>query len=383
MRTAISVVLVVVSLLCCNPALAVEQSGGIASSQAATSIPSIDISGETGRHVIIAQGTEEIYQGHPTTLLMPDGKSIFCVWTRNHGGPCGPMARSDDGGLSWVQLQTPDDWKTVKNCPTIWRLSGPQGPARLMIFAGQGPDRTMHQSWSADDGKRWSPMRSVGLECVMPFCAIVPVEGGNKLVGLTNIRRPGETREKLSNVLAQSESSDGGLTWTPWRVLLDKRDVKYCEPAVVRSPDGKQLLCLLRENAQHRSWCITSDDEARTWSAARQLPWSLSGDRHMARYVADGRLVVCFRDQASQWGTRGHFVAWVGRYEDALAGRDGQYRVKLLHSYKGSDCGYPGLEVLPDGTLLAATYIKYRPGPEKNSVVSVRFRLSELDGRSK
>ncbi|HYH56631.1 MAG TPA: hypothetical protein VD772_08475, partial [Anseongella sp.] len=57
----------------------------------------------------------------------------------------------------------------------------------------------------------------------------------------------------------------------------------------------------------------------------------------------------------------------------------GQYRIKLLHSYKGGDCGYPGLELLPDSAFVATTYVKYRPGPEKNSVVSVRFKLSETD----
>ena len=58
---------------------------------------------------------------------------------------------------------------------------------------------------------------------------------------------------------------------------------------------------------------------------------------------------------------------------------DGQYRIKLLHSYSGGDCGYPGLELLPDGTFVATTYIKYREGPEKNSVVSTRFTLAETD----
>ena len=38
-------------------------------------LPLIDISGETDRHVVIAEGTEEVYQGHPTTVLLPDGKS--------------------------------------------------------------------------------------------------------------------------------------------------------------------------------------------------------------------------------------------------------------------------------------------------------------------
>ncbi len=82
-------------------------------------------------------------------------------------------------------------------------------------------------------------------------------------------------------------------------------------------------------------------------------------------------------------GTLQHFVAWVGRYEDILAGRDGEYKIKLLHSYKGSDCGYPGLEVLNDGTFVATTYIKYRPGAEQNSVVSTRFNLAETDNAEK
>jgi len=76
-------------------------------------LPVIDISRQTRRHVIVAAGTERDYQGHPTTLLMPDGKTIFCVWSRGHGGPAGPMARSDDGGLTWRRLddQLPPGFK--------------------------------------------------------------------------------------------------------------------------------------------------------------------------------------------------------------------------------------------------------------------------------
>jgi hypothetical protein len=214
----------------------------------------------------------------------------------------------------------------------------------------------------------------------MPFCTIVPIEGGKKLLGLTNIRRPGETVEQRSNVIAQAVSTDGGLTWTPWRVVVDLPGLKPCEPLVVRSPDGRQLLCLMRENQQRVALFMTSTDEGRTWSATRPLPPGLFGDRHQASYAADGRLVVVMRDTGPGSPTSTHFVAWIGRYEDILAGRDGAaYRVKLLHSYKGGDCGYPGLERLPDGTFVATTYIKYREGPEKNSVVSARFTLAETD----
>ena len=59
-------------------------------------LPIVDISGQKDRHTIIAAGTEQVYQGHPTTTLLADGKTIFCVWCINHGGAAGPMARSDD-----------------------------------------------------------------------------------------------------------------------------------------------------------------------------------------------------------------------------------------------------------------------------------------------
>lgn len=340
----------------------------------------LDLSDDSLRHVTIARGTPELYQGHPTTTLLPDGKTMYCVWTYNHGGPCGPIKRSVDAGLTWSELlPVPENWETVRNCPSIYQLSAPDGNARLVIYAGQGPDNKMHQSYSEDQGKTWSDMKGNDLECVMPFCTIEPIEGGKKLLGMSNIRRPGDTLETRSNIITKSYSSDGGFTWTPWEVVVDSTGLKVCEPHIVRSPNGKQLLCLLRENATRRALFIVSDDEGETWSNPKELPEGLFGDRHMARYDTDGRLVVVFRDTGKNSSTLNHFVAWVGHYDDIVNQREGSYKIKLLHSHKGPDCGYPGLERLPDGTFVATTYVKYRPGPEKNSVISVRFRLSETD----
>jgi len=344
-------------------------------------IQRFDFSGDSARHVMVAQGTPDVYQGHPTTVLMPDGKTVYCVWTYGHGGVCGPMKRSDDGGLTWSGLlEVPDNWSSVKNCPTVYRLPDPEGNHRLFVFAGEGPDGSMYQSYSEDDGRTWSPMASNHIgPSVMPFCTIMPINGGKRLLAMSNIRRPGEKVEKRSNVVAQSYSDDGGFTWSPWKIVVDLPGLKPCEPELVRSPDGGQLLCLIRENEKRVALYMTSEDEGATWSDTKPLPAPLHGDRHKAKYAPDGRLVVVFRDTGNDSPTRNHFVAWVGTYEDILAGRDGQYQVKLLHSYKGGDCGYPGLELLPDGTFVATTYVKYREGPEQNSVVSTRFTLNELD----
>ena len=126
-----------------------------------------------------------------------------------------------------------------------------------------------------------------------------------------------------------------------------------------------------------------SGDEGKTWSKPTDTPWGLTGDRHTQLRTRDGRILVAFRDQVPGSPTKGHFVAWVGTYQDIREGRPGQYRIKLLHSYAGGDCGYPGLEQLPDGTIVATTYIKYRQGSNKHSVVSVRFKLEETDPKGR
>jgi hypothetical protein len=37
------------------------------------------------------------------------------------------------------------------------------------------------------------------------------------------------------------------------------------------------------------------------------------------------------------------------------------------------------MELLPDGTIVATTYIKYRADEAKHSVVSTRFTLAQID----
>jgi len=313
---------------------------------------------------------------------MPDGKTMFAVWTYGHGGACGPMKKSTDGGRTWGELlPVPDSWRNVSNCPAIYRLIDPKGKARLVVFATDAGG--IVSSYSENDGATWTEMRQIeGLNMtrsVMPWCTIVPVEDGKKLLAGTNARRAGDP-DRWSNNVVQSVSNDGGLTWGPVRVICDMPGYKPCEPCFIRSPDGKQLLCLMRENTKKiNSVFIVSNDEGKTWSKPREVQGALSGDRHQAKYGSDGRLVITFRDTAARSPTKGHFVGWVGKYEDIVHQREGQYRLKLLHSYAGKDCGYPGLELLPDGTFVATTYIKYWPDKRKHSVVSTRFKLGEFE----
>jgi hypothetical protein len=341
-----------------------------------SNIPLVDMSGETARQVVIAAGTQTNYQGHPTTLLMPDGKTIFAVWTIGHGGHSGPMARSDDGGLTWRRLdgQLPPGFQKHRNCPSIYRMVDLAGKERLWVFSASPQ---MPRIVSEDGGKTWQEAEPLGFPCVMTFSSIVQLKDGRYL-GLYHKGPDGTDKAPLE--VLQTITADGGVSWSKPHVVASVEGKNPCEPFAFRSPDGAELCCLMRENTHKgRSLMMFSRDEGQTWSKPVDTPWGLTGDRHRGVYAKDGRLVIAFRDRAPKSPTAGHFVAWVGRYEDIRRNRPGQYRVKLLHSFAGNDCGYPGMQLLPDGTVVATTYLKYRQGKEKHSVVSVRFKLEETD----
>ncbi|UUO04446.1 glycoside hydrolase [Blastopirellula sp. J2-11] len=342
-------------------------------------IPTLHLENETDRQVVVAAGTADVYQGHPTTLLMPDGQTLFAAWTLNHGGACGPLKKSTDGGKTWSPLiDTPDNWSKVRNCPCLQRLVDSEGTARLFVFAGHGK---MQQSMSLDDGQTWTPMQPNGLHCIVAPITILPIENGQRHLAVYH--RGAGDKDQPPLQIWQATSSDGGLTWGNERMIAAVAGANPCEPLLLRSPNGKQLMCIMRENARRlNSLVMTSDDEGQTWSNPQEVNAALTGDRHCARYTEDGRLVLVFRDVAPKSPSYGHFAAWVGTYDDILNGRPGQYRAQLLeHRGYPRDTGYPGLEQLPDGTFVATTYVQLRPN-EKNSVVSVRFQISETDRRA-
>ncbi len=360
----------------------------ISRAQEKPDLPIIDLSDQKERHVVIAEGTETTYQGHPTTVLMPDGRTIFCVWCINHGGAAGPMARSDDGGVTWTRMdeQMPPGFKTHQNCPSIYRMTDPAGKERLWVFSAAKDSRKgpgMPSIMSEDAGKTWKEIPPLGFSCVMTFSSIVRLKDGSYL-GLYHKGPDGADKAPLE--VLQTITADGGFTWSAPKVVASVTGRNPCEPFVFRSPDGTELCCIMRENThKSRSLVMFSRDEGQTWATPADTAWGLTGDRHNGVFTNDGRMVVAFRDQALNSPTKGHFVAWVGTYDDIKQSKPGQYRVKLLHSHaeRVGDCGYPGMELLPDGTIVATTYVKYAPGKEKHSVVSVRFTLNATDALAK
>jgi hypothetical protein len=234
---------------------------------------------------------------------------------------------------------------------------------------------------SEDDGATWTPLRPIGdFGGVVAMSSLVRLKNGDYMALFHDDGRFLHNVGKTTKFqVFKTISMDGGLTWGPPEVVTEHPAAHLCEPGAIRSPDGKQIAVLMRENSRkHNSFVVFTDDEGQTWGKPVELPGALTGDRHTGRYAPDGRLFITFRDTTHDSPTKGDWVGWVGRYEDIVSGREGQYRVRLMDNHRAADCAYPGLEPLPDGTFVTTTYGHWVES-EAPFIVSVRFKLEDID----
>jgi len=348
-------------------------------------IPLIDLAADTARQVVVDREPGQ-YLGHPTTVLLEDGRTMIAVYPKGHGRGAIVMKRSADGGLTWSdRLPVPENWATSLETPTIHRVAAKDGrKKRLIVWSGLYPARL---AVSEDDGAAWTPLAPAGdWGGIVVMSALVELKpfGEGRYMALFHddgrfFTKEPRQEDPIAFTLYKTLSEDGGLTWSAPEAVCTSSEVHLCEPGIVRSPDGRTLAALLRENSRRRnSYVIFSADEGATWTPPRELPGALTGDRHTGKYAPDGRLLVSFRDMTHESPTKGDWVAWVGTFDDIVRGREGRYRVRLMDNTKGADCAYPGVEVLPDGTFVVTTYGHWTEGAEPY-VVSVRLKLDELD----
>ncbi len=375
-----------------------------------------DLDGDAERQVVVDREAGQ-YLGHPSSVLLDDGQTILCAYPKGHGRGAIVLKRSEDGGKTWSdRLDVPASWASSLEVPTLFKVEDAAGTQRLVMFSGLFPAR---MAISEDEGRHWSALDALGnwggIVVMGDLIALHSGKGHYMALFHDDQRfishrgRPkGDEELARANMplftLFKTFSFDGGLSWSEPEPVFSSRMVHLCEPGLIRSPDGRQIAMLLRENSRRmNSFIMFSDDEGKSWSPPRQLPNALTGDRHQALYLPDGRLLISFRDNspapsrlgrlrqqcpdcdprqlAEQAGpaspTHGDWVAWIGSWEDLEEGGEGQWRIRLKDNTRGSDCAYPALELLPDGTVVAITYGHWADGAPPY-ILEVRLRGDEF-----
>jgi hypothetical protein len=375
--------------------------------------------------VVLATLDAESTFGAPASVLLRDGQSLLCFWTtRDPQGSshehAGGMARSEDGGRTWRRedrvlgesfsnFAVPHGhYSTMTRDLGVFALANPQGEERLWVVApheilpGGARGEYLPRLLSKDGGRGWERTAPLGgtskrldpVRWPMYFTSMIRLFDGSVLATYEGYGQADDQRPsgKLGALQAlQTISYDEGLTWATPTILCDGLGVGDNEPSapyVFRSPDGRELACLMhQQNDRGPSLVAFSQDEGRTWTAPRETAWGLSGRRHAAVTLPDGRLFVTMEDKAP-WPESfreagipvgGGLFAWVGTYQDLRQGRPGQGRLRLVSHLTGRDPS-PGLHLLADGTVVAVTRrTPLASGPRPTEIVSLRISPKAID----
>ncbi len=367
---------------------------------------------------LVTVDNDKTYQAHPDIVLLKNG-NILCMYPAGHGKGAVMTKISTDGGRSWTEAlkNSPKSWENSRETPTVYRLrftDGKTGDKIVMISGNpKWPNEPtvggFNYSLSSDEGETWTEFDLV-FDKKSDF-PIIPIVA---LASLTQLKENGKFVDKWMGFFHDPDfhnyktilsfDSDGKPHWSkPEMYFKAHRDYEassnMCEVEVVRSEGGNgDELCLIsRSNSKKINSLLSfSKDEGKTWSRPVEAPAALNGERHKADYTQDGRLFITFRSiergpsavktASAKWSSEG-WVAWIGTFDDLKNNREGQYRIKLAHTYlpgqtkpeysANADTGYCGNVVLEDGTVVTSTYGIFNP-----TDIVISSRNNKREGRT-
>jgi hypothetical protein len=347
-------------------------SAALADARRDYSIPMLDLKSEDSLFTTVERRSE--YLGHPSTVLFRDGRTILVAYPDGHGRGQLILRRSTDAGGTWSPLEIKP--QRVEETPILYRLDLPGGIERVLLVTCRPGAGVLEWMWSDDRGVNWSERQSWKIEgtrgIIVALASLWPVPGekpdapvwrgifhdGNFDNYTVDLRLDENSACRFGDLRRLDYATPAGLA--------EARRAGLCEAGLVTKPGGKRIALLFRpEKRLTNSMVSFSDDAGLSWTDPRELPGALTGHRHESVNLPDGRIMVFMRDFSPLNPgnpSHGDWVAWVGTFDDLEQGREGAYRIRLRRNYGNStnnnigDCGYTGVELLPDGKVLAITY---------------------------
>ena len=168
--------------------------------------------------------------------------------------------RSEDGGVTWDE-------------PVRTVGSAPHGPIQLrdgrLLYLGTGfvdGERIMGAEESSDDGRSWKLIGSAPLPETMTHGLGEPhlVEAASgRIVGMF---RSGAT-DDVGRYLCQSESEDGGRTWT----TVHQTPILGYPPHLIKLAGGELLVVYGRRVPPFGEWACVSRDEGVSWDVDDEI----------------------------------------------------------------------------------------------------------------
>lgn len=364
--------------------IAISMLGGVPAIQPeATVLDTVVICREEGRYIgwptLLRRKDGEliaVFSGDRVWHVCPFGK-VQAVRSRDDGRTWsssetwvnGPL---DDRDAGLVELE---DGTLVLNWFTSTAFGGIGVPEWRKLSEGI-PQATLRDELgfftarSTDGGRTWTDR--VRTEGTVPHGG-VQLKDGRLLMATTH---KGDAA-KGEGWIQIEVSADGARSWTVLaKIPLADGTVhppRFCEPHVTELPDGRLLTLVRDEREGHPVWQSESADGGRTWSPLRRS--GFIGLPPFLTLLADGRVLCSYASRTpGDCGIRARVSADGGRTWDAVG------EIRLAANLE-SDLGYPSTVQFPDGTLYTVYYMRDRMG-EGTCLMATHWRLGKnaVDG---
>jgi len=191
----------------------------------------------------------ELYARHSEKLSDEDRKKWLGNWTR----------RSEDGGKTWGEPS-----------PTV--STAPHGPISLrsgrLLYVGTGKvdnKASVSVEESTDDGRTWKVISTIpteGFNRGLSEPHVIELASGKLIAMIRN-----EPKDRTQCFLLQSESTDGGHTWSAAR----STGIWGYPPHLTQLKNGWLLMAFGYRKQPFGERAVISKDEGKTWDIDNQI----------------------------------------------------------------------------------------------------------------
>jgi hypothetical protein len=192
--------------------------------------------------------------------------------------------------------------------------------------------------WVRGGGKAFTTLSADGGKSFGSPTTIItaPYSGGYGMRGAAELQN-GELILPLSDVphyraVFVVRSNDGGQSWSAPRLAAEGTNQEFEEPAILICPSGK-LVMVLRENVSRRLHQTQSEDGGLSWSPPRRL--NIEGYPAHLLLLRDGRLLLTYGWRQPDYGIRAVLS------EDEGASWNSAETISIRGKLPNRNLGYP------------------------------------------
>jgi len=207
----------------------------------------------------------------------------------------------------------------------------------------------MYVGRSTDNGRTWEwpaqPVDPAPFHLAVTSEHIVELPAGRLLMASYYIPAPG-VRHYGCAIFC---SDDKGQRWRYLATVADIPGVRLSEPALERTASGR-LICLMRNESGPEYYQSNSGDGGETWTPAR--PTGIPGHIVPCSLVTlrDGTVLCVYGSREDPCG-----LYAVASYDDGESWHMAGRRV-IRDDFQNTDCGYPSTLLMPDGRVFTVYY---------------------------